>query len=221
MQNFEFHNPTKILFGKNQIEKISKEIPQNSKILMVYGGGSIFKNGVYNQVKNALKDFEILEFAGVEANPVFETLIKAVEVVKNQKIDFILAVGGGSVIDGVKFIASAAAYQGDASDILYRKHRPLKVVPFGTVLTLPATGSEMNAGSVVTIKATQEKLSFGSEVTFPKFSVCNPEVIVSLPKRQIQNGVIDAFSHVLEQYLTYNHGAVLQDKFAESILKTL
>jgi NADP-dependent alcohol dehydrogenase len=221
MQNFEFHNPTKILFGKNQIEKINKEIPQNSKILLVYGGGSIFKNGVYDQVKNALNGFEVIEFGGVEANPVFETLIKAVEIVKAKNIDFILAVGGGSVIDGVKFIASAAAYQGEALDILYRKHRPIKVVPFGSVLTLPATGSEMNAGSVITINATQEKLSFGSEVTFPQFSVCDPSVIVSLPKRQIQNGVIDAFSHVLEQYLTYNHGAILQDKIAESILKTL
>jgi NADP-dependent alcohol dehydrogenase len=221
MQNFEFHNPTKILFGKNQIEKINKEIPQNSKILLVYGGGSIFKNGVYDQVKNALNGFEIVEFGGVEANPVFETLIKAVEIVKAKNIGFILAVGGGSVIDGVKFIASAAAYQGEALDILYRKHRPIKVVPFGSVLTLPATGSEMNAGSVITINATQEKLSFGSEVTFPQFSVCEPSVIVSLPKRQIQNGVIDAFSHVLEQYLTYNHGAILQDKIAESILKTL
>jgi NADP-dependent alcohol dehydrogenase len=221
MQNFEFHNPTKILFGKNQIEKINKEIPQNSKILLVYGGGSIFKNGVYDQVKNALNGFEIVEFGGVEANPVFETLMKAVEIVKTKNIDFILAVGGGSVIDGVKFIASAAAYQGEALDILYRKHRPIKVVPFGSVLTLPATGSEMNAGSVITINATQEKLSFGSEVTFPQFSVCEPSVIVSLPKRQIQNGVIDAFSHVLEQYLTYNHGAILQDKIAESILKTL
>jgi NADP-dependent alcohol dehydrogenase len=221
MQNFEFHNPTKILFGKNQIEKINKEIPQNSKILLVYGGGSIFKNGVYDQVKNALNGFELIEFGGVEANPVFETLMKAVEIVKTKNIDFILAVGGGSVIDGVKFIASAAAYQGEALDILYRKHRPIKVVPFGSVLTLPATGSEMNAGSVITINATQEKLSFGSEVTFPQFSVCEPSVIVSLPKRQIQNGVIDAFSHVLEQYLTYNHGAILQDKIAESILKTL
>lgn len=221
MQNFEFHNPTKILFGKNQIEKINKEIPQNSKILLVYGGGSIFKNGVYDQVKNALNGFEIVEFGGVEANPVFETLMKAVEIVKTKNIDFILAVGGGSVIDGVKFIASAAAYQGEALDILYRKHRPIKVVPFGSVLTLPATGSEMNAGSVITINATQEKLSFGSEVTFPQFSVCDPSVIVSLPKRQIQNGIIDAFSHVLEQYLTYNHGAILQDKIAESILKTL
>lgn len=221
MQNFEFHNPTKILFGKNQIEKINKEIPQNAKILMVYGGGSIFKNGVYDQVKNALNGFELIEFGGVEANPVFETLMKAVEIVKAKNIDFILAVGGGSVIDGVKFIASAAAYQGEALDILYRKHRPIKVVPFGSVLTLPATGSEMNAGSVITINATQEKLSFGSEVTFPQFSVCDPSVIVSLPKRQIQNGVIDAFSHVLEQYLTYNHGAILQDKIAESILKTL
>lgn len=221
MQNFEFHNPTKILFGKNQIEKINKEIPQNSKILMVYGGGSIFKNGVYDQVKNALNDLDVLEFGGVEANPVFETLMKAVEIVKTQNVDFILAVGGGSVIDGVKFIASAAAYQGDPLDILYRKHRPVKAIPFGTVLTLPATGSEMNAGSVITINATQEKLSFGSEVTFPIFSVCDPTVIVSLPKRQIQNGIIDAFSHVLEQYLTYKHGAILQDKLAESILKTL
>lgn len=221
MQNFEFHNPTKILFGKNQIEKINKEIPQNSKILMVYGGGSIFKNGVYDQVKNALNDLDVLEFGGVEANPVFETLMKAVEIVKTQNVDFILAVGGGSVIDGVKFIASAAAYQGDPLDILYRKHRPVKAIPFGTVLTLPATGSEMNAGSVITINAIQEKLSFGSEVTFPIFSVCDPTVIVSLPKRQIQNGIIDAFSHVLEQYLTYKHGAILQDKLAESILKTL
>ena len=221
MQNFEFLNPTKILFGKNQIEKINKEIPQNSKILLVYGGGSIFKNGVYDQAKNALNGFEVIEFGGVEANPVFETLMKAIETVKTQQVDFILAVGGGSVIDGVKFIASTAAYAGNPLDILYKKYRPIKAIPFGTVLTLPATGSEMNAGSVITINSTQEKLSFGSEVTFPKFSVCDPSVIVSLPKKQIQNGIIDAFSHVLEQYLTYNHGAILQDKIAESILKTL
>lgn len=221
MQNFEFYNPTKIIFGKDQIHKLSNEIPQNSKILMVYGGGSIFKNGVYDKVKSALTDFEVLEFGGVEANPYYETLMKAIEIIKNEKIDFILAVGGGSVIDGVKFIATAVAYEGNPLDILYKKHRPVKALPFGTVLTLPATGSEMNAGSVVSIKATQEKLSFGSEVTFPKFSFCDPTVIVSLPKRQIQNGVIDAFSHVLEQYLTYKHDAILQDKIAESILKTL
>lgn len=221
MQNFEFYNPTKIIFGKDQIHKLSNEIPQNSKILMVYGGGSIFKNGIYDKVKSALKDFEVLEFGGVEANPYYETLMKAIEIIKNEKIDFILAVGGGSVIDGVKFIATAVAYEGNPLDILYKKHRPVKALPFGTVLTLPATGSEMNAGSVVSIKATQEKLSFGSEVTFPKFSFCDPTVITSLPKRQIENGVIDAFSHVLEQYLTYKHDAILQDKIAESILKTL
>lgn len=221
MLNFELYNPTKIIFGKDQIEKLSTEIPQNAKILMVYGGGSIFKNGIYDKVKSALQDFEMLEFGGVEANPYYETLIKAVEIIKNEKIDFVLAVGGGSVIDGVKFIVSAVAYDGDPLDIFYRKHRPVKALPFGTVLTLPATGSEMNSGSVVSRKETQEKMSFGSDYTFPKFSFCDPTVITSLPKRQIQNGVIDAFSHVLEQYLTYQHDAILQDKFAESILKTL
>lgn len=221
MLNFELYNPTKIIFGKDQIEKLSNEIPQNAKVLMVYGGGSIFKNGIYDKVKSALQDFEVLEFGGVEANPYYEILIKPVEIIKNEKIDFVLAVGGGSVIDGVKFIVSAAVYSGDPLDIFYRKHRPVQALPFGTVLTLPATGSEMNSGSVVSRKETQEKMSFGSDYTFPKFSFCDPTVITSLPKRQIQNGVIDAFSHVLEQYLTYSHDAILQDKFAESILKTL
>lgn len=221
MLNFELYNPTKIIFGKDQIEKIAGEVPANAKILMVYGGGSIFKNGIYDKVKKALKDFEMLEFGGVEANPVYETLIKAVEVIRSEKIDFILAVGGGSVIDGVKFIVTAAAYHGDPLDIFYRKHRPVKALPFGTVLTLPATGSEMNSGWVVTREKTREKLSFGSDVSFPKFSFCDPGVITSLPKRQIQNGVVDAVSHVLEQYLTYKHEAILQDKIAEGILKTL
>ncbi len=221
MLNFELYNPTKIIFGKDQIHKLSKEIPTNAKILMIYGGGSIFKNGVYDQVKSALKDFEMLEFGGVEANPVYETLFKAIEIIKAKKIDFVLAVGGGSVIDGVKFITAAAAYQGDPLDIFYRKYRPTQAIDFGTVLTLPATGSEMNSGWVVSRKKTQEKLSFGSVVTFPKFSFCDPSVITSLPKRQIQNGVIDAFSHVLEQYLTYTHDGFLQDKIAEGILKTL
>jgi len=221
MLNFEFYNPTKIIFGKDQIHKIAKEVPVNSKILLVYGGGSIHKNGIYDKVIDALIGFEVIPFGGVEANPYFETLMKAIEIIKKENINFILAVGGGSVIDGVKLIVTAAVYEGDPLDILYRKHRPVKALPFGTVLTLPATGSEMNSGSVVSIKATQEKLSFGSDVTFPKFSFCDPTVIISLPKRQIQNGVIDAFSHVLEQYLTYPHGAILQDKLAESILKTL
>jgi len=221
MLNFELYNPTKIIFGKDQIDKLSKEIPQGAKILMVYGGGSIFKNGVYDKVKSALQGYDMIEFGGVEANPYYETLIKAVEIIKKEKVDFVLAVGGGSVIDGVKFIVSVASYEGDPLDIFYRKYRPTKALPFGTVLTLPATGSEMNSGSVVSRKETQEKMSFGSDVTFPKFSFCDPTVIVSLPKTQIQNGVIDAFSHVLEQYLTYRHDAILQDKIAESILKTL
>ncbi|MFA5556241.1 MAG: iron-containing alcohol dehydrogenase [Flavobacteriaceae bacterium] len=221
MRNFELYNPTKIIFGKDQIHKLADEIPQGAKILMIYGGGSIFRNGIYDKVTTSLKGFEVFEFGGVEANPYYETLLKAVELIKKEKIDFLLAVGGGSVIDGVKFIAAASAYQGNPLDIFYRKHRPTQALPFGTVLTLPATGSEMNSGSVVSRKETQEKLSFGSDYTFPKFSFCDPTVITSLPKRQIQNGVIDAFSHVLEQYLTYSHEAILQDKIAESILKTL
>lgn len=224
MLNFELYNPTNYIFGKNQIEKLAKLVPAKSKILLVYGGGSIFKNEVYNQVTVALKDFEIVEFGGIEPNPRFETLMKAVEIVKAEKISFILAVGGGSVIDGVKFISGATHFEGNPIDIL--KNRVLftdltKVIPFGTVLTLPATGSEMNSGAVVTIEATQEKLTLGGSALFPKFSICDPSVVASLPKRQIENGIIDAFTHVMEQYLTYPHDAILQDRFAESILQTL
>ncbi|MBC7494191.1 MAG: iron-containing alcohol dehydrogenase [Flavobacterium sp.] len=224
MLNFELYNPTNYIFGKNQIEKLSKLVPAKSKILLAYGGGSIFKNGIYEQVKTALEGFEIIEFGGIEPNPRFETLLKAVEIVKHEKIDFILAVGGGSVIDGVKFISGATHFEGNPIDIL--KNRVLftdlsKVIPFGVVLTLPATGSEMNSGSVVTIAATQEKLVLGGSALFPKFSICDPTVIQSLPKRQIENGIIDAFTHVMEQYLTYPHDALLQDRFAESILQTL
>ena len=224
MLNFELYNPTNYIFGKNQIEKLSKLVPAKSKILLAYGGGSIFKNGIYEQVKTALVDFEVIEFGGIEPNPRFETLLKAVEIVKNEHIDFILAVGGGSVIDGVKFISGATNFEGNPIDIL--KNRVLftditKVIPFGVVLTLPATGSEMNSGSVVTIAATQEKLVLGGSALFSKFSICDPTVIQSLPQRQIENGIIDAFTHVMEQYLTYPHDALLQDRFAESILQTL
>jgi NADP-dependent alcohol dehydrogenase len=224
MNNFELYNPTNYVFGKGQTEKLSTLIPQNSKILLAYGGGSIFKNGVYDQVKAALSGFEIIEFGGIEPNPRFETLMKAVEIVREQKVNFILAVGGGSVIDGVKFISGATHFEGNPIDIL--KNKVLftdlsKVIPFGTVLTLPATGSEMNSGAVVTIEATQEKLTLGGKALFPKFSICDPTFVSSLPKRQIQNGIIDAFTHVLEQYLTYPHDAILQDRIAESILQTL
>ncbi|MBA0883347.1 iron-containing alcohol dehydrogenase [Flavobacterium undicola] len=222
MLNFELYNPTKLVFGKGQINKLSELVPKGAKILLAYGGGSIFKNGIHQQVIDNLKGFEIVEFSGIEPNPHFETLMKAVEVIKAEKIDFILAVGGGSVIDGVKFISGAVNFDGNPIDIL-QKHLLIKenAVPFGTVLTLPATGSEMNSGSVVTIAATQEKLAFGGSALFPQFSICDPTVIQSLPKRQLQNGVVDAFTHVMEQYLTYPHEGYLQDRIAEGILQTL
>ncbi len=224
MLNFELYNPVNYVFGKGQMAKLTDLVPINTKILLAYGGGSIFKNGVYDQVKAALPNHDIVEFGGIEPNPRFETLMKAVEIIRAEKIGFILAVGGGSVIDGVKFISAAVNFEGDEADIL--KKRILfkdvsKVIPFGTVLTLPATGSEMNSGAVVTIEATQEKLTLGGSALFPVFSIVDPTVITSLPKRQLQNGVVDAFTHVMEQYLTYTHDALLQDRISESILQTL
>ncbi|OAB31403.1 NADP-dependent alcohol dehydrogenase [Flavobacterium fryxellicola] len=224
MLNFELYNPTNLVFGKGQIDKLGDLVPKGAKILLAYGGGSIFKNGIHDQVVKNLKGFEIIEFAGIEANPHFETLMKAVAIVKEQKIDFILAVGGGSVIDGTKFISAAAHFDGNPMDILQKRlliKDLSKVIPFGTILTLPATGSEMNSGAVVTIQSTQEKLAFGGSALFPKFSICDPTVIESLPKRQLQNGVVDAYTHVLEQYLTYPHEGYLQDRIAEGILQTL
>jgi NADP-dependent alcohol dehydrogenase len=221
MENFAFYNPVKILFGKGQIANIAAEIPTEAKILVTYGGGSIKTNGVYEQVKAALAGRNFLEFGGIEANPHLETLLKAVELVKAEGIDFLLAVGGGSVVDGTKFIAAAVPFDGDPWDIL-AKQAPIKsALPFGAVLTLPATGSEMNAGSVVTKAATQEKLFFVNPLVFPKFSVLDPETTFSLPPRQVRNGIVDAYTHVMEQYLTYPVNAPLQDRMAESILKTL
>ena len=224
MLNFELYNPVNYVFGKGQIEKLASLLPANAKVLLAYGGGSIFNNGIHAQVIANLKGFEMIEFGGIEPNPRFETLMKAVEIIRAEKITFILAVGGGSVIDGVKFISAAVNYKGDAAEIL--RQRILftdisQVIPFGTVLTLPATGSEMNSGAVVTINATQEKLTLGGSALFPKFSIVDPTVITSLPKKQLQNGVVDAFTHVMEQYLTYTHDALLQDRIAESILQTL
>jgi NADP-dependent alcohol dehydrogenase len=224
MLNFELYNPTNYLFGKGQIEKLTNLVPKNAKILVAFGGGSIFKNGIYDHVKQALTGFELIEFGGIEPNPHFETLMKAVEIIRAEKIDFILAIGGGSVIDGVKFISGAVNYEGNPIEILQKRilFKDLStVIPFGTVLTLPATGSEMNSGAVVTIAATQEKLTLGGSALFPKFSICDPTVITSLPKRQLQNGVVDAYTHVLEQYLTYPHDGFLQDRIAEGILQTL
>ncbi|NRT12292.1 iron-containing alcohol dehydrogenase [Flavobacterium sp. 14A] len=222
MLNFELYNPTNLVFGKGQMEKLADLVPKGAKILLAYGGGSIFKNGIHDQVINNLKGHEIVEFSGIEANPHFETLMKAVAIVKEQNIDFILAVGGGSVIDGVKFISGAVNYQGDPIEILQKRILIKEnAIPFGTVLTLPATGSEMNSGAVVTIESTKEKLAFGGSALFPKFSITDPTVIQSLPKRQLQNGVVDAYTHVMEQYLTYPHEGHLQDRIAEGILHTL
>ncbi|TWW00591.1 iron-containing alcohol dehydrogenase [Chitinophaga pinensis] len=222
MLNFEFRNPTKILFGKGQIANLAKEIPAGAKLLMLYGGGSIKQNGIYDQVKSALQGFNVLEFGGIPANPEYEVLLKALKVIKDEKIDFMLAVGGGSVIDGVKFLSSAALYEGDNPwDILSQRIVTKRGLPFGTVLTLPATASEMNSGAVISRHETQEKFSMGGPGLFPQFSVLDPQVVASVPKRQIANGITDAFTHVMEQYMTYPIGALLQDRIAESIMQTL
>lgn len=222
MNNFEFHNPVRIIFGKDQLAKLSKRIPADKKVLLIFGGGSILKNGVYNSIKEALKNHSVVEFSGIEPNPRYETCMKAVEVIKNEKIDFLLAAGGGSVIDATKFIAAAALFNdGDPWKILSERATVKAAMPFGAVLTLPATGSEMNSGSVIERDSTEEKLAFGSPLTFPQFSFLLPDAAGTLPKHQVANGVVDAFMHVMEQYMTYPANAPLQDRFAESILQTL
>lgn len=222
MNNFEFKNPTKIIFGKDTIEKLKEEIPADAKVLLLYGGGSIKKNGIYDQVKTALADVDVTEFGGIPANPEYATLMEALNVIKEQNITFLLAVGGGSVIDGTKFLSAAAVYDGETPwDILTNNIRTQKGMPFGTVLTLPATGSEMNSGAVITREETKEKLAMGGPGLFPEFSILDPEVVKSIPQRQLANGLTDAFTHVLEQYMTYSVDAKLQDRFAESILQTL
>ncbi|QZT38118.1 iron-containing alcohol dehydrogenase [Halosquirtibacter xylanolyticus] len=222
MKNFSFHNSVNIVFGKGQISKLNSLIDKKSKVMMLYGGGSIKKNGVYDQVMTALKDHQVIEFSGIEPNPVYETLMKAVEIIRQEKVDFLLAVGGGSVLDGTKFISSAVNFKGYTWDIM-SKNAPLTepTLPIGTVLTLPATGSEMNANFVVTNKDTQEKLGMNKPEVLPQFSILDPEAIYSLPERQISNGIVDSFIHTTEQYLTYPDHGYLQDRQAEGILKTL
>ena len=222
MNNFEFKNPTKIIFGKDTIKNIENEIPNNAKVLLLYGGGSIKKNGIYDQVTTALANVDFIEFGGIPANPEYAILLKALQVIKDENITYLLAVGGGSVIDGTKFLSAAALYEGETPwDILSNNIRTEKGMPFGTVLTLPATGSEMNSGAVITRQDTKEKLAMGGPGLFPEFSVLDPQVISSIPQRQLANGLMDAFTHVLEQYMTYPVDALLQDRFAESILQTI
>lgn len=222
MLNFEFKNPTKILFGAGQIAKITAEIPKDAKVLVLYGGGSIKSNGIYEQVTKALDDHSYITFGGIPANPEYEVLLEALALIKKEAVTFLLAVGGGSVIDGTKFLSSAALYTGDSPwDILKNGIRTEVGLPFGAVLTLPATGSEMNSGAVITRAATQEKLGMGGPGLFPIFSVLDPTVIQSIPTKQLANGITDAFTHVLEQYMTFPTQALLQDRFAESIMQTL
>jgi NADP-dependent alcohol dehydrogenase len=222
MNNFEFKNPTKIIFGKDSIQNLENEIPTNAKVLLLYGGGSIKKNGIYDQVKKALSKIDVVEFSGIPANPEYATLLEALAVIKEEKITYLLAVGGGSVIDGTKFLSAAAVFVGETPwDILTKNIRTEVGMPFGTVLTLPATGSEMNSGAVITRSETKEKLAMGGPGLFPEFSILDPQVINSIPQRQLANGLMDSFSHVLEQYMTYPIDALLQDRFAESILQTI
>lgn len=220
MLNFSFQNTTQIHFGESQIKSVSKQIPRDAKVLITYGGGSIKSNGVYDQVIEALKEHTWFEFSGIEPNPSYDTLMKAQDIIKENNIDFILAVGGGSVIDGSKFIAAAALFEGeDPWDIVSKKARIEKALPLACVLTLPATGSESNAGGVVTRDG--NKLPFHSPLIRPLFAVLDPAVTLSLSDRQISNGVIDAFIHTMEQYLTYSVNGKVQDRFAEGLLLTL
>lgn len=223
MLNFTYHNPVKVVFGKGAIAELPKLIPAEAKVLMTYGGGSIKQNGVYEQVIHAMQGRPMLERGGIEPNPRYETCMKAVELAKAEGVDFLLAVGGGSVVDGTKFIAAAVPYRGgDPWDMLLDWGRvPANPLPLGCVLTLPATGSEMNGGAVISRESTGEKLFFVTPQTFPRFSILDPETTYSLPPRQVANGIVDAWVHTTEQYLTYPAEAPLQDRQAEAILLTL
>ncbi|WP_158970760.1 iron-containing alcohol dehydrogenase [Paraglaciecola sp. L3A3] len=220
MLNFNFQNPTHIHFGEGQISVITKEIPLNARVLVVYGGGSIKTNGVFQQVSDALAKHTWFEFSGIEPNPTYNTLMKAQDIIKAENIDYLLAVGGGSVVDGAKFIAAAAEYEGeDPWDIIVKQQPVNKALPIGAVLTLPATGSESNGNSVVTRDGT--KIPFSSPLVRPLFAVLDPSVTLSLSDRQISNGVVDAFVHIIEQYLTYSVNGKVQDRFSEGLLQTL
>lgn len=224
MNNFNLHTPTRILFGKGAISELRAQIPADARVLITYGGGSVKKNGVLDQVYAELKGLDVLEFSGIEPNPTYETLMKAVEVVRQQKVTFLLAVGGGSVLDGTKFIAAAANYPADIDpwNILLTHGNDVKsAIPMGSVLTLPATGSESNKGAVVSRHETGDKQAFMSEHVQPVFAVLDPVYTYTLPPRQVANGVVDAFVHTVEQYITYPVNAKVQDRFAEGILLTL
>lgn len=221
MYNFEFQNPVKLIFGKSSIARIAEEIPAQSKIMLTFGGGSVKRNGVYDQVIKALEGRNVVEFWGIEPNPKYETLVEAIALARREGVDFLLAVGGGSVIDGTKFIAAAIPYEGEPWDIITRNDIVRKAVPLATVLTLPATGSEMNNGAVISRRTTHEKFPFHSDLVFPRFSVLDPCVTFSLPKKMIAAGLADTFVHVMEQYMTYPVDARVMDRWAEGLLQTV
>lgn len=225
MLNFEYYNPTRIVFGKDQLTRLPELLAEigAKRVLIAYGQGSIIKSGLYQEIVDQLNDFHVVPFQGIEANPEFTTLIKARDLCRQEKIDFILAVGGGSVIDGVKFITGAVPYEGDPWDVLDKKEgcNFTEAIAFGTVLTLPATGSEANSGAVINRSEFEQKRVMGGPMFFPKFSFCDPTQVATLPKRQLANGITDAFMHTLEQYLTYPTGNLLQERQAEAILATL
>lgn len=223
MNNFTYCNPVKIVFGKGSIGQLAKLVEKSDKILMIYGGGSIKKNGVYDQVKDALKNKSLIEFGGIEANPRYETCMKAVESAKTENVDFLLGVGGGSVLDATKFISAAVEFEGEDPWQIMLTHgeNVQSALPFGTVLTLPATGSEMNFFSVISRDSTQEKFAFASPLVYPAFSILDPETTYTLSKKQLRNGLVDAFAHVMEQYATKDVNTPLQDRQAEAIVKTL
>lgn len=219
MNNFAFQNPTKLIFGKGTIAKLATELPKDAKIMITFGGGSVKKNGVYDQVVAAMKGFDYVEFWGIEANPKVETLRKAIELGKKEGVNYLLAVGGGSIIDGTKLIAAGIKNEHDAWEIVRNPKLMGELVPLSTVLTISATGSEMNDGAVISCLETKEKFAFHSQ--HPKFSILDPEVTYSLPLYQIACGIADTFVHVMEQYLTAPGFSPLMDRWAEGILQTL
>lgn len=222
MHNFEYYNPTRIVFGEGSIPRLAELVPADARVLVLYGGGSAERNGTLAEVEAALGDRAFQRFGGIEPNPTYETLMKAVEQIRREKLDFLLAVGGGSVVDGTKFVAAAVDYPGDPWHILETRGKQIATaLPIGAVLTLPATGSEVNCAAVVTRKALQAKLGFGNPLLYPRFAVLDPVKTYTLPPRQIANGVVDAFVHVMEQYVTQPAKAAVQDRYAESLLLTL
>lgn len=219
MNNFVFQNPVKLIMGDGMIANLSKEIPADKRVMITFGGGSVRKNGVYDQVKEALKGHYTVEFWGIEPNPTIETLRKAIVLGKEEKIDFLLAVGGGSVIDGTKLISAGLLYEGDAWELVVAGKPVFNTIPLATVLTLPATGSEMNSGAVISRLETKEKYAFYSN--YPVFSILDPKVTFSLPDYQIACGIADTFVHVAEQYMTSIGQSRLMDRWAEGIFQTL